>query len=83
MMTLRIIDNVWRYEKQSRNAQEIARRAGALYDKVRIILEDMDQASTRAWAPPDVPSTPPTSDWSAATATWCGRSSSSGNSAPT
>ena len=43
MMTLRIIDNVWRYEKQSRNAQEIARRAGALYDKVRIILEDMDQ----------------------------------------
>ena len=43
MMTLRIIDNVWRYEKQSRNAQEIARRAGALYDKVRVILEDMDQ----------------------------------------
>lgn len=42
MMTLRIIDNVWRYEKQSRNAQEIARRAGALYDKVRVILEDMD-----------------------------------------
>ena len=43
MMTLRIIDNVWRYEKQSRNAQEIARRAGALYDKVRVILEDMEQ----------------------------------------
>ena len=43
MMTLRIIDNVWRYEKQSRNAQQIARRAGALYDKVRVILEDMDQ----------------------------------------
>ncbi len=43
MMTLRIIDNVWRYEKQSRNAREIARRAGALYDKVRVILEDMDQ----------------------------------------
>ena len=43
MMNLRIIDNVWRYEKQSRNAQEIARRAGALYDKVRVILEDMDQ----------------------------------------
>ncbi|MYD98544.1 MAG: DNA recombination protein RmuC [Gammaproteobacteria bacterium] len=43
MMTLRIIDNVWRYEKQNRNAQEIAHRAGALYDKVRVILEDMDQ----------------------------------------
>ena len=43
MMTLRIIDNVWRYEKQNANAQEIAQRAGALYDKVRVILEDMDQ----------------------------------------
>ncbi len=43
MMTLRIIHNVWRYEKQSRNAQEIARRAGALYDKLRGLIEDMDQ----------------------------------------
>ena len=43
MMTLRIIDNVWRYEKQNKNAQEIARRAGALYDKLRMVLEDMDQ----------------------------------------
>ena len=43
MMTLRIIDNVWRYEKRNKNAQEIARRAGALYDKLRVILEDMDQ----------------------------------------
>ena len=43
MMTLRIIHNVWRYEKQNKNAQEIARRAGALYDKLRTLLEDMDQ----------------------------------------
>jgi DNA recombination protein RmuC len=43
MMTLRIIHNVWRYEKQSRNAQEIARRAGALYDKLRGLMEDMEQ----------------------------------------
>lgn len=43
MMTLRIIENVWRYEKQNRNAQEIAQRAGQLYDKLRLILEDMDQ----------------------------------------
>ena len=41
MMTLRIINNVWRYEKQNRNAQEIARRAGALYDKLRVLVEDM------------------------------------------
>ena len=43
MMTLRIIDNVWRYEKRNKNAQEIARRAGALYDKLRVTLEDMEQ----------------------------------------
>ena len=42
MMTLRIINNVWRYEKQNRNAQEIARRAGALYDKLRGLVEEMD-----------------------------------------
>jgi len=42
-MTLRIIHNVWRYEKQNRNAQEIARKAGALYDKLRGLIEDMDQ----------------------------------------
>lgn len=42
MMTLRIINNVWRYEKQNRNAQEIARRAGALYDKLRVLVEGMD-----------------------------------------
>jgi len=43
MMTLRIINNVWRYEKQNRNAQEIARRAGALYDKLRGLVEEMDR----------------------------------------
>jgi DNA recombination protein RmuC len=41
LMTLRIIHNVWRYEKQTRNAQEIARRAAALYDKLRLVMEDM------------------------------------------
>lgn len=42
MMTLRIIHNVWRHEKQNVNAQEIARRAGALYDKLRGFVEDME-----------------------------------------
>ncbi len=42
MMTLRIINNVWRYEKQNRNAQEIAQRAGALYDKLRVLVEEME-----------------------------------------
>ncbi len=43
MMTLRIINNVWRYEKQNRNAQEIAKRAGALYDKLHVLVEQMDK----------------------------------------
>lgn len=43
MMTLRIIHNVWRAEKQNRNAEEIARRAGALYDKLRGLVEDMEK----------------------------------------
>jgi DNA recombination protein RmuC len=43
MMTLRIIHNVWRFEKQNRNAQEIARRAGGLYDKLRGLVEDMEK----------------------------------------
>ena len=43
MMTLRIIHNVWRYEKQNRNAQEIARRAGGLYDKLRGLVDDMEK----------------------------------------
>ena len=42
MMTLRVINNVWRFDKQNRNAEEIARKAGALYDKLRGLLEDMD-----------------------------------------
>lgn len=46
MMTLRIIHNVWRYEKQNRNAQEIAQRAGALYDKLRGVMEEMSKLGT-------------------------------------
>ncbi|MBV1906387.1 MAG: DNA recombination protein RmuC, partial [Pseudomonadales bacterium] len=42
MMTLRIIDNIWRYEKQNQNAQEIASRAGAIYDKLRGTIDDME-----------------------------------------
>ncbi len=33
LVTLRTISNIWRYEKQSVNAQEIAKRGGELYDK--------------------------------------------------
>lgn len=43
LATLRTIENIWRYEHQSRNALEIARRAGTLYDKFRGFVEDMDK----------------------------------------
>lgn len=42
LATLRTIHNIWRYEQQSRNAQDIARRAGALYDKFVGFVADMD-----------------------------------------
>jgi DNA recombination protein RmuC len=42
LATLRTINNIWRYEQQSRNAQDIARRAGALYDKFVGFVADMD-----------------------------------------
>ncbi len=41
MLTLRIIANVWRYENQSKNAQEIADRASKLYDKVRLVVDEL------------------------------------------
>ncbi len=41
LTTLRTVESIWRYEKQSRNAQEIAQRAAALYDKFCLFTEDM------------------------------------------
>ena len=42
LATLRTIHNIWRYEHQSRNAQDIANRAGALYDKFVNFVGDME-----------------------------------------
>ncbi|EJF32115.1 MULTISPECIES: DNA recombination protein RmuC [Enterobacteriaceae] len=41
LVALRTIANLWRYEHQSRNAQQIADRAGRLYDKMRLFVDDM------------------------------------------
>ena len=43
MLSLRVIHNLWRNDKQNRNAREIADRAGAIYDKVRLLAEDVEQ----------------------------------------
>jgi len=41
LVALRTIANLWRYEHQSRNAQQIAERASRLYDKMRLFIDDM------------------------------------------
>ncbi|MDZ4200920.1 MAG: DNA recombination protein RmuC [Gallionella sp.] len=45
--TLRIVANIWRYEHQSQNAQEIARQAGALYDKFVGFIGDIEEVGAR------------------------------------
>ncbi|WP_282165746.1 DNA recombination protein RmuC [Cellulophaga baltica] len=41
LATLRTIDSMWNNEKQQRNALEIARQAGALYDKFEGFVSDL------------------------------------------
>ncbi len=41
LATLRTIDTMWNNEKQQRNAMEIARQAGALYDKFEGLVSDL------------------------------------------
>lgn len=41
LVALRTINNLWRYEQQSQNAQKIAERASRLYDKMRLFVDDM------------------------------------------
>lgn len=41
LATLRTIDSMWQNEKQQRNALEIARQAGALYDKFEGLYNDL------------------------------------------
>ena len=47
LATLRIIQNIWRFEQQNKNAQEIATRAGALYDKFVNFVSDLELIGTR------------------------------------
>nr|HMQ43210.1 DNA recombination protein RmuC [Mariniflexile sp.] len=41
LATLRTIDSMWNNEKQQQNAIEIARQAGALYDKFEGLMSDL------------------------------------------
>ncbi|TNF65787.1 MAG: DNA recombination protein RmuC [Gammaproteobacteria bacterium] len=43
LATLRTIQNIWRYENQNKNAQDIADRAKRMLDKFRGFVEDLDK----------------------------------------
>ena len=47
LATLRTIDTMWSNEKQQRNAMEIARQAGALYDKFVGFMGDLTQVGKK------------------------------------
>ncbi len=42
LATLRTIENIWRFEYQNRHAQQIAAKAGDMYDKLVAFVEDLD-----------------------------------------
>ena len=42
LASLRTIENVWKYERQTRNAREIASKAGTLYDKFIGFIADLE-----------------------------------------
>lgn len=43
LATLKTIENIWRYERQNRNAQAIFQKASAIYDKLRLFVESMEK----------------------------------------
>lgn len=43
LVTLRTIQNIWRHEYQNRNALEIAKKAGGLYDKFVGFVESLEE----------------------------------------
>ena len=43
LATLRTIASIWKQENQTKNAQEIARLGGALYDKLVGCVEDLNK----------------------------------------
>lgn len=46
MVALRTIEHVWTVDRREKNAEEIARRAGLLYDKVAGFVDDLASVST-------------------------------------
>ncbi len=42
LATLRTVENIWRYEKQNKNAEQIAKEAGDLHDKFVLLVESLE-----------------------------------------
>jgi len=47
MVSLRAVENSWKYERQQRNAQEIAKRAGLLFDKFAGFIESVEKLGSQ------------------------------------
>jgi DNA recombination protein RmuC len=47
LATLRIIENIWRYERQNENARKIAQKAGNVLDKLRGFVEDFERIGSQ------------------------------------
>lgn len=43
LIALRTINNLWRYEHQNNHAKKIAEKAGRLYDKLRLFVDDLNK----------------------------------------
>lgn len=53
LLALRTIANLWRVERRNANADEIARRGGELYDKVKLFLDSFGKVGERIGAARD------------------------------
>ena len=43
LATLKTIEIIWRYERQNRSATDVFERAGAIYDKLRLVVESIEK----------------------------------------
>lgn len=42
LATLRTVESIWRYERQNKNAERIAKEAGALHDKFAVLIQHLE-----------------------------------------
>ncbi len=47
LTTLKTVSTIWKQERQERNAMEIAKRGGALYDKFAALVTDLDDLGSK------------------------------------